>query len=139
MAFVEGLSPDLIRAALWVFLFGFWMASRDLPLRYAALIVAAKVMIPLVYFAHDPSGVFHLRDDLGYYYNALREVQKGATGVWIFVSSVLPAVMQTAQVPHVIYNLWNILALSALGPHYFAPVFFNVALTCQIITHFMLG
>lgn len=93
------------------------------------MIAAVKVAVPLAYFAHDPTGAFHLRDDLGYFYDALRTVSTGPEGSWLYATLVIPRIVESAQVPHVFYNLWNILSMLAFGPHYFSPVFFNVATT----------
>jgi hypothetical protein len=131
MFLIDGLSPDLLRAAAWIFLFGVLVASRDLPVRYAVVISLIKVLIPVAYFTLNPSGEFHVSDDLDYFYEALPLLQRGYNPVSIFRDPFgLPLLMQQAgSKQHLAYPLWNLAGMSAFGPHYFSTVFLNVGVT----------
>jgi hypothetical protein len=130
MSFLAGLSPDLLWASAWVFLFGLGVASRDLPFRYALPVVGIKILIPVVYFAHNPTGALHLSDDVGYFNNGIALLQMGLNPVSLFADPRgLPALMSVAGGAHVAYPLWNLLGMSLFGPHYFSPVLLNVGLT----------
>ena len=127
---LSGLNPDLARAAAWVFLFGLLVCSRVLPLRWAFALALLKTLIPFAYFAHDPFGSLHLDDDLGYYYGAVGLRQRGVDAAMLATHPILLKIFLAAMGSiHMAYPLWNLTAISAFGPHYFAPVFLNVGLT----------
>lgn len=126
---MAGLAPELLRAAGVVFLLGLWLSSRDLPLGWAATIAAAKVAVPLAYFALDPAGLLHVSDGLDYYHDALELLRQGYGPAALFRDPAAQLQFREAAGGlHVAYPFWNLVALSALGPYYFAPVFLNVGL-----------
>lgn len=130
MSVLAGLTPELWRAAVVVFLFGLWLSSRDLPWRWALPVTALKVAIPLVYFAVDPAGHWHVSDGLDYHHDALMLLRQGYGPLHVFTDPF--AYLQFREAAgglHMAYPLWNLVALSWLGPHYFSPVFLNVGLT----------
>jgi hypothetical protein len=125
-----GLVPELYWAAAWVFAWGFWVCSRDLPMRFTVPVVAVKVAIPVIYFSIHPSGSIHLLDDLYYFNTALGMIQRGFDA---FALLREPAAfyyyLQAMTGSHVGYHLWNLVAMALLGPHYFSPVLLNVGAT----------
>lgn len=131
MSFFGAAPPGLLYAVAWIFLFGFLMASRHLSLRVAFGVAALKVAIPLVYFAFEPSGVLHLRDDVEYFQDGLRLLQAGLGPLSVFTDPrgliVLFSTAGTSQ--HFIYYLWNLLSMKLFGPDYFSAVFLNVGVT----------
>jgi hypothetical protein len=127
---LSGPNPDLVRAAAWVFLFGLLVCSRVVPLRWAFFLALLKVLIPFLYFVHDPFGSLHLDDDLGYYYGAVGLRQRGLDAVLLATHPIFLKMFLAAMGSiHMAYPLWNLAAITAFGPHYFAPVFLNVGLT----------
>lgn len=127
---LSGLTPELLRACAWIFLFGLWICSRDIPLRWALPVVAIKVAIPLLYFAHDGFGAIHLSDDLEYYYDALVLYQQGLTvGLFLAAPGSLSLFVDAVGSQHVVYPFWNLAAFSMFGPYYFSPVLLNVGAT----------
>jgi hypothetical protein len=128
--FLADATPELFRAAGWVFLFGLLVASRDLPLRWALLVAGIKVAIPLAYFSYDNFGAIHLSDALEYYYSTLMLFRRGIDASFFFGNPEnLLIVGKLLGSQLFAYPLWNILAFSAFGPYYFSPVLFNVGLT----------
>jgi hypothetical protein len=126
---LPGLTPELLWAAGWIALLGLWVCSRDLPLRWAVPVVAIKIAIPVVYFSQDAFGSLHLTDDLDYYYRSLLLYKQGMRVETFFTHGTMFPLFLQSLGGHAGYRLWNLAAMSAFGPHYFAPVLMNVGLT----------
>jgi hypothetical protein len=124
-------SPDLLRACAWVFLFGWLVSSRHLPLRLSAGIAVLKIGIPFVYFATNPSGWFHLADDVTYFHGSILFLKTGFEPLSLFSDyRAFPLMAEIAGTrQHIAYPLWNLAGTHLFGPHYFSPVLMNVGAT----------
>lgn len=126
----EGLSTDLLFAAMAVMFIGAWIVSRYVPLHVALFILFIKVGITCGYFAWV-SEAWRLFDDINYLNGALNLAQEGYTPVTAFLDPKgFVELRHLAGGSHFLYYWWNLFAIYFLGEHYYASVFFNILLTC---------
>ncbi len=117
--------------ALAVFVIGYVILSRFLPVWAAVLIAAIKALIPLIYFgAVFDNGGWLLSDDVRYYDVGATLVDLGYRP-WELVLEPegRDQLVSIAASRHTLYYLWNMTAQWIIGTYYFAPVFCNIALT----------
>ena len=130
MSLLSGLTPELFSAAAWILAFGVLVSGRDIPLRLAIPVALLKVAVPVVHFAVNPAGAFHVLDDLFYYNSALGMMQRGYDVLTLIRDPVaLQFYLPSMTGSHVGYHLWNLAGLSIFGPYYFSPVLLNVGAT----------
>lgn len=122
------LSPDLLAAAGWCLVACWLLLLRPLGPGLALVVATAKIALPL---AHFRLGLFdiaawRLLDDVKY-------VEEAASLRGALLGGAPDAASQlfdVAEGHHVGYYVWNVLAQTLFGEHYFAAVFLNVVLTC---------
>ena len=140
---MEGLTTDLLLCALLIGAVSFWIARRELPLGPAAAVVFVKIALPTWYFASPWSDRWRLLDDLTYWHNGQRLLAQGYQPFTIFFDAAGRTLMfALAGGAHIFYVWWSFLAQYLFGPHYYAPVFLNIAATfvagvmlCRTIRH----
>jgi hypothetical protein len=128
-----GVTPQLIVAALAVFVVGLVISGRVISLPTAIVVSAAKAMFPMLYFAYVFDGSWTFMDDWGYFEHGQVLMQSTYNPFSLLVhADALLSLFVLAGGHHVLYDWYNFLAQWLLGSFYFAPVFFNVALTFGI-------
>lgn len=129
----EGLSSDLVLAAITVGIAGFIVLCRYLPVTTSLVISAVKVSIPLIYFGFFYDGSWSFLDDEAYQLHGelLRRLDYNPISVLVEEAGRAKLVELSAG-QHVLYAWWNLLAQSLFGEHYYAAVFLNVLLTFVI-------
>lgn len=126
----EGLTVDLLIAAMWCGLFGFLVARRVLPLPLALSVVFAKVMIPVVYFAWFFDGTWTFLDDTAYLDQGREMLQLGYTPLTALAGMKgIRQMMSLSHGVHFLYGWWNLLAQYLFGVHYYSAILLNVVVT----------
>ncbi len=126
----EGLSANLAIAAVTVGIFSFWAARRIIPTKLAAFVVAIKILIPFVYFSLFFDGKWTTYDENGYLSGAIRLKSMGYGPLTVLIRpDGLLQLGVVAAGPHILYNWWNLLAITLFGPEHYAAVFLNVGLS----------
>ncbi len=117
--------------AVAILVLGYVILSRYLPSWAAFAIALVKAALPFVYFwlYFDQCG-WTLRDDMRYYGVGAGLLQLGYRP-WdlVFDPEGRDLLASAAASRHTLYYLWNVIAQSIVGMHYYAAVFFNVGLT----------
>ncbi len=124
-------STALICSALAILVLGYAILSRYLPTWAALTISIIKALVPLVYFWHVfPQSGWTLYDDVRYFDVGASLVQLGYRP-WdlLFDPEGRDLLASAAASRHTLYYVWNVVAQSAIGSHYFSAVFFNIGLT----------
>jgi hypothetical protein len=127
-----GLTANLLVSAVVTAILSFFLIARRLSLVPAALISGVKVAIPTVYFAWFYTGRWTILDDLRYTDKSIDLLSEGYTPISILLPENLGVLYSVAHGPHFLYYWWNMVSMTAFGPHYYAPVFFNILLTIGI-------
>lgn len=126
----EGLTPALFLAAASIWLFGFIVTAKKLPLPAAFAITTIKTAIPLVYFAAYYDGTWNTIDDFSYQAQGAVLLHKGFNPLSaIATAQGLTTLGLLAGGQHFLYGWWNLLGQYLFGEHYWSPVFLNVGLT----------
>jgi hypothetical protein len=126
----EGLTSPLVFAALVTGLLCFLVAMRDLPPVVALLLAAIRSGSALIYFAwlYNPRWTF--LDDISYWHQGRTMLASGYGPVEaLFSADGLTRYFVLGQSVHFLYIWWCHLAQTLFGPHYYAPVFLNIAVT----------
>ena len=126
----EGLTYQLGLSALLIAALCCWIASRQLHFGAALLSTAVRVGLPVVYFAWYNDGAWYMFDDVFYLDNGLKLHD------WNYsVLDVITTVDGRERLQslhggsHMLYTVWNLLAISIFGPYYWAPILLNVLVT----------
>lgn len=126
----EGLSNDLLWVTFWIGFVSFAISSRDFSLGTAFVISLIKVLIPLLYFAFFFDGTWTFLDDISYQSQGTTMLERGYNPASaLLTSDGLSNLFSLSGGFHILYGWWNVLAQYLFGPHYYAPIFLNVALT----------
>ena len=126
----EGITRELLIAAIAVGLVAALLSWRTLGLPLASLVAAIKLFIPFAYFAWFYDGSWNLLDDLSYVEQGLYLRDSGFDPITVFFSPEgRLALFNVSGGAHIIYPWWNMVAISVFGEHYYSPVFLNVGLT----------
>ena len=124
------LTPNLVVAALGIFLVGLAVCSRVFSTPPAILISGAKVLVPLLYFAFFFDGSWTLVDDWIYFENGQDLLKEGYDPFTIlFDGESLLYLLAMSAGHHVLYNWYNLFAQWLFGEYYYSAVFLNVGLT----------
>lgn len=127
------MTVDLIFAAITVFLIGATICARVISLPSALAVSAVKVALPTVYFANYFTGAWTVLDDIAYFEQGLRLLERNYNAVMLLLNEeALAFLMELAGGHHLFYGWFNVVAQSMFGEHYYAAVFINVALTFGI-------
>jgi hypothetical protein len=127
----QGLTGDLLLAALAIWIFSVWILSRDLPRGIAIAIATLKATLPILYFAYLYDGIWTFKDDWVYYYAGTMLLRAGYDPISILLSR--EGILQMgvlASGSHILYHWYNLLAQYLFGTYYYSPIFLNVGLTC---------
>ncbi len=126
----QGVTFDLVWAALWVGLLGLWVSSRDLPFPVALCVAGVKIAIPFVYFGWFYDGSWTFLDDITYQAQGTEMLQLGYTPITALVNPEgIQHLISLSGGFHIAYGWWNLLGQYFFGEYYFSPVFLNVGLT----------
>lgn len=126
----DGLTTNLCCLALAVWLTGVFQLRKVLPFFASASVAAIKVVIPLVYFSWFYDATWNFIDDITYFTQASKLIEEGFHPITLFFhKEQLGNLFIVSGGPHILYLWWNLLSEYFVGPFYYAPVFFNVALT----------
>lgn len=126
----DGLTSPLVLAALFTSVVGLLLTARYLPLLAALLVTVVKVTIPVVYFAWYYDGTWTFLDDVTYWNHGKLLLAAGYDPISVLLRiDGLALLVMLSLGPHILYAWWNLLAQYIFGPHYYAAVFLNVALT----------
>src|SRR5437016_10145383 len=126
----DGVTRDLLIAAIAVGLAATLLSWRTLGLPLASLVAAIKLFVPFAYFAWLYDGSWNLLDDLSYVEEGLYLRDSGFDPLTVFFSPEgRLALFNVSGGAHIIYPWWNMVAISMFGEHYYSPVFLNVGLT----------
>lgn len=125
----EGLSVDLLLAALAVGAFGFVLVVRQLSPAIALPVSIIKAAIPLTYFALFFDGSWTFIDDVTYQAHGEElRLHYGPLSA-LLQDEGRARLIELSQGRHFLYAWWNLFAQSLFGEHYYAAVFLNVLLT----------
>lgn len=126
----EGLTAELLLAAVWTAAACWWVAWRDLPAAWAGLLTLVRVGLVVGYFAWYYDGLWTTFDDVTYYTQGgdLLSQDYSPLGILLEPGGV-DRLMGVAESRHFLYTWVNLLAQYLFGPHYYAMVLVNVWLT----------
>jgi hypothetical protein len=126
----EGFTTDLVLAAFCAWGVATLVAARDMPMSLGAILATIRVGIPLVYFALYYDTTWNVGDDLVYCNHGSELIAGGYNPLTVLIDSQgWDYLLTLARGHHVMYDWWNLAAMSLFGEHYYAPVFANVALS----------
>lgn len=121
-----------------LFIFGFLSVFRQIGVWLTLVIVAVKVLFPLLYFSGQFGAPWVLLDDITYEEQAYFLLRSGLNPFEVFFDGeARDLIRSTVGGAHFLYTWWNYVAFLVLGDFYFSPVILNVALT--FISARMLG
>lgn len=125
----QGLTTDLLIAALAVGVFGFVLIVRQLSAVIALPVSVIKAAIPLIYFAMFFDGSWTFIDDVTYqsHGEALRLDYSPLSA--LLQEEGRAKLIELSDGRHFLYAWWNLFAQSIFGDNYYAAVFLNVLLT----------
>jgi hypothetical protein len=103
----------------------------------ALAIAAARMAVPVVYFAWFCDGAWFVSDDLTYYQRSSNLFAQGVTPWELLSPNGLDLLGSVAGSDHVLYYWWNLLAFTLIGDAYYAPVLLNIGAT--FVTAHLIG
>ncbi|MCC6953611.1 MAG: hypothetical protein IT290_05800 [Deltaproteobacteria bacterium] len=126
----EGLTIELLLAALAVAVFGTVLLSRRVTFPTALIVSSTKALIPLFHFAVFNDGTWLQQDDRVYFRHAL-EIKRSGYNFFneLFAEPGGDTVGTLVGSEHTIYYWWNVFSFHIFGEFYHSPVFMNVILT----------
>ena len=101
-----------------------------LPLPVALAVLVAKFALPVAYFAWMFDGTWTFIDDYTYLRVSRELLVEGLTPITVFAEPINLLRLDSWSGVQFGYGWWNMLAQYLIGPHYYAPVLMNVALSC---------
>lgn len=126
----QGLTFDLLKAALVVAFVSYCIVRRDLSFITAISVTTIKFAIPTIYFAWFYDGAWTLMDDLTYLAQGYTLLNSSFNPITILISDTgIMELKKLAGGPHFLYGWWNFLSDYLFGPYYYSPVLLNVGLT----------
>lgn len=121
----------LVFAAVLLALLSCLVLARVMPPRLLLPVVAIKFTIPVAYFTWFADGRWVLLDDMSYLRQGLTLLGEGYTPFSVLLSQKgLQQLVILSEGLHILYGWFNLLALTVIGPWYFAPVLLNVFVSC---------
>lgn len=124
------MDADLLSAAGWTLLAVVLVLARPLGARAAFLLALVKVGLVFVYFGWLDDGRWRLYDDLAYARDSGELVAEGNTPVLLAATGEGQATLFAyAGGSHVVYYVYNVLAVWLFGDHYWSPILLNVFAT----------
>ncbi len=120
------LGADLYILALFTFFSCFLILRLFLSSFSSFVIASLKTLIPFLYFGFFFSGEWLLLDDVSYWQSGISLLKANLNPLTIFGNQGLALLFWESGGFHIFYPLYNFLAQYFFGPHYFAPVFWNV-------------
>lgn len=124
-----GLTTELQMIALGLFAICAYIASRELPMRWAVGIALVRVVLVIGYFASSYGGIWNLQDDLIYTMQGHALIDEGYSPLSLLSSQGIETLQSLAGGRHILYIWWTFTWLWLLGEHYYAPVVANVMIT----------
>ena len=126
-----GFTTTLVGAAVILAAVAYVLFLRGrLPLPVALAVLVAKFALPVVYFAWMFDGTWTFIDDYTYLRVSRELLVEGLTPITVFAEPVNLLRLDSWSGVQFGYGWWNMLAQYLIGPHYYAPVLMNVALSC---------
>ena len=126
-----GLTTTLVGAAVVCGTLAYLLFVRGrLPVPVGLAVVLLKFALPVVYFAWIFDGTWTFIDDYTYLRVSRELLVEGLTPVSVFADPVNLLRLDSWSGVQFGYGWWNMLAQYLIGPHYYAPVLMNVALSC---------
>ncbi|SDC22444.1 hypothetical protein SAMN05428966_101322 [Massilia sp. PDC64] len=126
---IPGLTIELSVAALCIFTFGVFVASRLVSLPAALFTSAVKVLIALIYFSFFFNPDWALIDGINYFRSGRELLAAGYTPISVFDADAVIESMAAAGGHHVLYDWYNVLSQWVFGDFYASAVFMNIGLT----------
>jgi hypothetical protein len=134
----EGLTPDLLWAAFWIWLLGFWILSRKLSIYVALVVSLIKVIIPTIYFAFFFDGSWTFLDDFYYQSSGEHLLDGGYNPITVLVDPKgLQKLFVLGSGNHFLYHWLNLVSQYLFGKHYYSAIFINIFIT-YICAYFLL-
>ncbi|HET6386341.1 MAG TPA: hypothetical protein VFJ58_23355 [Armatimonadota bacterium] len=124
-----GVSADLIFIAICAWLFGCFALRKIVPLRVAMIVALIKTAIPFVYFGWFRDLGWTILDDMTYRADGAELLSLHYNPITALTPRGIATLTTMSDGHHILYAWWNLTAEYLFGPHYYAPVFFNVCLT----------
>lgn len=124
----QGISAELLWAALVSGLLAFPFVFRQLKTLPALFVILVKLGFAAIYFGYY-DGTWYLTDDWDYLERSQDLLDRYTLWELLTTEDGIRELFIQAQGHHTLYYVWNIAAQLLFGNHYYAPVFLNITLT----------
>lgn len=124
------MSGNIILYTLLCIAISILISNRFLSLPWSFLVSSIKFSIPYIYFSYLYNSEWLKNDEVTYHTGSIRllKLLKSSPFLWPFDSNARDALFNEAGGHHIVYYIWNSIAIVIFGESYYSPILLNILL-----------